>query len=217
MPQLGAILNLYALQSDPEPASAGSGALPALPAVLKTLEQNSPATQAIKLPAIHTFVPALGLVSSPGAFGEQLVTSANLLLARNLAIAYGATRLRSSLKLVRVVVDVEGMDVPTLDELSLAAKASASQAKDRRGAKATFAKASHPAVAPRSGLERFLEPLWNTWAKMVGSVRPDRNLQPQTPWDHAERQILAALHARRGRSVWLGSSKSSLSRIQNHR
>lgn len=207
LPQLGAIFNLYALQRDPQPSA--SSALPALPAILKTLESTS-LSHSVGLPAIHTYVPALGLVSSPSAFGEQLVTSANLLLARNLAIAYGATRLRASLKLVRVVVDVEGIELPTNAELaSLSASAATSSSSAPNRAKSSSSKArATTSREPQSGLERILTPIRDAWVKLVQLVRSDASAR--TPWNACEQRILRTLHSCRGQNVWIGSGESEL-------
>ncbi|KAJ9109141.1 hypothetical protein QFC21_000469 [Naganishia friedmannii] len=105
---LHSIISLYALHPSPDPSLGQGGRLPAIPSFVHPPLKNS-AGQVIErpsegkgmgrsiggknLPSLITLHHAMGLLPIPSNFAEQLLTSTNLLLAKNVGIMNPSMRI----------------------------------------------------------------------------------------------------------------------------
>ncbi|KAJ9125444.1 hypothetical protein QFC22_000405 [Naganishia vaughanmartiniae] len=154
---LHSIISLYALHPTPDPSLGQGGRLPAIPSFLNPPLKNSagqvierpsdgqdaasPASSVRGSPALITLHHTIGLLPIPVNFAEQLITSTNLLLAKNVGITHPRMR-------------ITNVGIGEIDYYSSIVAHSFTH--------------TSPELEP--GVMRFLKPIWTGFRRVLGLV-----------------------------------------------
>jgi hypothetical protein len=153
---LHSIVSLYALHPSPDPSLGQGGRLPAIPSFVCPPLKNS-AGQVIErpsdgqgmgspagthLPSLITLHHTMGLLPIPTNFAEQLLTTTNLLLAKNVGITH------PSMKITNV-------GIGEIDYYSSIVAHSFTQSSSREA---------------QPGVMRFLSPIWTGFRMVLGFI-----------------------------------------------